>query len=339
MPTAAIKRGHRGSHVQQIQQRLNRDPNIIGFIHTMRQDPLAEDGVFGLLTHERVVLWQSLHGRLKADGIVGPKTWEAMFHSPIPASPSPQTPSKPAPAGRPAKSTVMVGPFYLIASDTPGKHDIMSKHRNMPITFHEMTIENLAETVKLTTEIVAAKNLLVSDLVINTHGSGPGTLSVSGQSFDIGKQLRFFEAFRGKLARGARIYIYSCGFALRDNPRRDREVFVVNFRNLGRGKGTEAMRAIARHMNAEVWASPNMQWGTLDSFKGGYVICAPNGELTFYWADHRLSMGDFLDVAFYSMFNAPFAAASEGERMADKLLDKVPMTKAWIFAMVSFLGL
>ena len=56
-----LKRGYTGKDVKTLQRLLH----------------LQDDGVFGVLTEERVKEWQSEHG-LVADGIVGDKTWAAM---------------------------------------------------------------------------------------------------------------------------------------------------------------------------------------------------------------------------------------------------------------------
>ena len=55
------KKGSRGEIVKEIQRALN----------------LYPDGIYGLLTEERVKEWQKEHG-LKADGIVGPATYAAL---------------------------------------------------------------------------------------------------------------------------------------------------------------------------------------------------------------------------------------------------------------------
>ena len=42
---------------------------------------VTADGIFGAKTDEAVKEWQKMHGGLDPDGIVGPKTWAAMFPS------------------------------------------------------------------------------------------------------------------------------------------------------------------------------------------------------------------------------------------------------------------
>lgn len=56
-----LKKGSRGYEVKQLQQKLN----------------LYVDGIFGALTEEAVRAFQKSKG-LTADGIVGPKTWDAL---------------------------------------------------------------------------------------------------------------------------------------------------------------------------------------------------------------------------------------------------------------------
>lgn len=72
-PGHPLKRGDRGEAVKVLQRRLN----------------IPADGIFGQQTEESVKEWQRLHdehGRtvapghgLQVDGIVGPKTWKALF--------------------------------------------------------------------------------------------------------------------------------------------------------------------------------------------------------------------------------------------------------------------
>jgi hypothetical protein len=65
-----MRRGSKGDHVRQLQQRLN----TIGF-------GLAVDGVFGPQTEAAVRHFQSVHAP-PVDGIVGPKTWAALWRWP-----------------------------------------------------------------------------------------------------------------------------------------------------------------------------------------------------------------------------------------------------------------
>ena len=69
------KRGSRGDVVKEIQRALN----------------LYPDGIYGLLTEERVKEWQKEHG-LKADGIVGPATMARLLPKAVHTA---ITPSKP----------------------------------------------------------------------------------------------------------------------------------------------------------------------------------------------------------------------------------------------------
>ena len=63
-----LRFGSRGPEVQKLQQALNLDPGAY---------PLAPDGIFGTMTHNRVTGFQSKKG-LAADGIVGPVTFAAL---------------------------------------------------------------------------------------------------------------------------------------------------------------------------------------------------------------------------------------------------------------------
>jgi len=59
-----IKLGSKGADVELLQKYLH----------------LIQDGVFGKLTHEAVVAYQKAHS-LKADGIVGEKTWKSLLEN------------------------------------------------------------------------------------------------------------------------------------------------------------------------------------------------------------------------------------------------------------------
>ncbi|MCM2252537.1 MAG: peptidoglycan-binding protein [Ramlibacter sp.] len=65
-----IRQGTQGADVRAVQDVLN--------FHIRRLAPLAVDGIFGPLTHARVVEFQKSN-HLKADGIVGPVTMAKLF--------------------------------------------------------------------------------------------------------------------------------------------------------------------------------------------------------------------------------------------------------------------
>jgi peptidoglycan hydrolase-like protein with peptidoglycan-binding domain len=66
-PGAPLRLGSRGVHVSTVQQRLR----------ILRKNIVA-DGVFGLQTQQAVVVFQK-ERRLKPDGVIGPRTWTALF--------------------------------------------------------------------------------------------------------------------------------------------------------------------------------------------------------------------------------------------------------------------
>lgn len=57
-----LKKGSKGEGVKLVQEKVGRNP----------------DGDFGQKTHDSVVAWQKAN-KLTADGVVGEKTWSAMF--------------------------------------------------------------------------------------------------------------------------------------------------------------------------------------------------------------------------------------------------------------------
>lgn len=70
-----LRRGSKGNQVEELQKMLN-----------THGASLVVDGVFGADTEARVIAFQSAHG-LSVDGIVGPKTWEALEKAPAEAAP------------------------------------------------------------------------------------------------------------------------------------------------------------------------------------------------------------------------------------------------------------
>lgn len=62
-----LRKGNRGTDVEELQRTLNADPRY----------PTKVDGIYGADTAASVRAFQADHG-LNADGIVGPKTWEAL---------------------------------------------------------------------------------------------------------------------------------------------------------------------------------------------------------------------------------------------------------------------
>ncbi len=62
-----LRKGNRGTDVEELQRTLNADSRY----------PTKVDGIFGADTAASVRAFQADHG-LNADGIVGPKTWEAL---------------------------------------------------------------------------------------------------------------------------------------------------------------------------------------------------------------------------------------------------------------------
>jgi putative chitinase len=70
----ALKYGDEGSAVQELQQQLRH----IGYCDM--DGPVNADGDFGPRTHHAVMAFQRDYGLL-ADGIAGPKTWQALRHA------------------------------------------------------------------------------------------------------------------------------------------------------------------------------------------------------------------------------------------------------------------
>lgn len=107
-----LKLGARGPHVVRLQQMLT----AAGF------STQGVDGIFGRNTYNAVVAFQKSHG-LKSDGIVGPKTWEALMAAPQVASPPPAPAIVLAPPPPAAKPIDMVqqpdGTFAPVSGQKP----------------------------------------------------------------------------------------------------------------------------------------------------------------------------------------------------------------------------
>ncbi|MDM5196626.1 peptidoglycan-binding protein [Fictibacillus enclensis] len=71
-PGHVIKYGDRGSDVRKVQTQLNKN-----------RIPITVDGIFGNVTLKKVKQFQ-YYRYLKADGLVGPSTWHALYHTPVP---------------------------------------------------------------------------------------------------------------------------------------------------------------------------------------------------------------------------------------------------------------
>ncbi|MDQ0858863.1 peptidoglycan-binding protein [Bacillus sp. V2I10] len=71
-PGHVIKYGDRGPNVRKVQDRLNKN-NV----------PIYVDGIFGQTTLKKVKEFQ-MRRHLKADGVVGPSTWTALYHTEFP---------------------------------------------------------------------------------------------------------------------------------------------------------------------------------------------------------------------------------------------------------------
>lgn len=74
---ALLREGSRGPDVRKLQEALNLAVRGVA-ISGVQGAPLVVDGIFGPLTRDRVVKFQTAVG-LVADGIVGPKTAKAMI--------------------------------------------------------------------------------------------------------------------------------------------------------------------------------------------------------------------------------------------------------------------
>lgn len=84
-----LRKGNRGTDVEELQRTLNADPRY----------PTKVDGIFGADTAASVRAFQADHG-LKADGVVGPDTWAKLdeVEQDEDGTDKPEAPAEPTPA-------------------------------------------------------------------------------------------------------------------------------------------------------------------------------------------------------------------------------------------------
>ncbi|WP_299475141.1 peptidoglycan-binding domain-containing protein [uncultured Roseibium sp.] len=289
MPTY-IKRGHSGQHVVELQERLNAITaahyegvaTVLGFT---LQATLVVDGKFGKNTRARVMEFQKNNG-LTVDGIVGPQTWSALFGKPMPAAIESQ--ASQAEASKSAAPRQR-GHLYIHSYDAPSKNMNGSQHAASQCHHVEVPKGRGRETASLVRAELEEENLLIEDLVLNSHGSGIGIVSFGDLKFRLGDNLSFFRDIKPRLAGSGIVWIFACAFATPVKPKSDSDAWIVEPSEIARGKGTQQMVNIARHLNRPVRAGFGMQFGDMSGFTTPWAEVSPKGDIVLHSKGRKLT--------------------------------------------------
>jgi len=260
-----IRLGARGPDIADLQDRLNRaGPSI--YPH------LVTDGIFGPNSARRVEEFQRLNG-LKVDGIVGPNTWAKLNAVTSADRQGVASPGAP-PANTPPPSA---GVLYLHAHDAPGRNQTFDIDRGRKV-HHIVAPKPLPKSpIAMVKEALAAENMVMSAMVINTHGGGAGTVMIGGARADLGANARAFSKLKPHFTRDAELRIYACAFATPVIPKSDYDAWIVEDSEMRQGRGIAAMKSLASATGCVVKAGFGMQYGTTGGFVGPWVKCSPSG--------------------------------------------------------------
>lgn len=288
-----VKRGHRGRHVADIQTRLNLE-RIVGY---SVYPPLVEDGIYGTNTKTRVEEYQGLNPPLKVDGVVGPNTWSRLFAGvtgPVATGP---TKTGPAPSATPVKrDPPRPAVLYVHAHDAPGKNTAGSIHHGQEVHHIEVPNGKAADAPAMMKALIERENIVLSALVINTHGGGAGRIKIGGIFVHLGEQPGFFKAVKDHLAPGAIVWIYACAFAVSSVPKGDLDAWLVTPGEMLHGEGIKALQTIARYLQRETRAGFGMQYGDMSGFAGTWVSADAAGRYTFHLFGRRMSAREYVDT-------------------------------------------
>ena len=294
-----IKLRHRGSYVADIQILLNNESRLSFSAY----GPLVEDGVFGQKTKQRVEEWQMFNG-LQADGIVGPVTWHRMFHGVMPAVVVAAadaanaallqgvkdgiTNAKAEEEFRKRAATFKPIALYLHGYDAP---DAMKDFDHLADKeSHHIKIRkgHLRSMLLDGMEYLLDKERSLTDLVINTHGAGSGTLKIGKDMARLAEFAEDLSMLRTYVKPGANMWIYACCFAIHEFPDSSLDADNVypdemhppevdDYDNIG----LRSLKAIARRTNMTVHAGFASQFGTTGGFVGPWVSCTPQERIEY----------------------------------------------------------
>jgi len=309
-----VKRGHRGPYVRDIQSQLNLNKTT----YYSSYPPLVVDGIYGKNTRRRVEEFQYSNPPLKVDGIVGPNTWAKLFPSPSsPATTAPVPPASPPETGPPEPAVL-----YVHAHDAPGKNATGSIHQSMEV--HHVVVPNgkAGESPAMMKAVIERENIVLTSLVINTHGGGAGRIKIGGQFVHLGQQPRFFKGVQGHLAPQAIVWIYACAFATATRPLNDGDAWLVSIDEIRHGEGIKAVQSVARYLQREVRAGFGMQFGDMSGFTGCWVSADPSGEYKFHAFGRLMNPQEYVNMWNAQINALPGATVAAYARMKEWIVGK-----------------
>lgn len=285
-----IRRGHSGPHVVTVQERLNtikstNSGSLPGIRGYTLLGTLVVDGKFGKNTRARVIEFQRNNG-LKEDGIVGQNTWSAMFGKSMPGAIEAATSrAEVAKATAPRK----LGHLYIHSYDAPSKNKNGSQHDARLCHHVEVPKGQMQNIHTLLKTEISEENLLIEDLVLNSHGSGAGFVDFGGLKFALGDNLQFFKEIKPRLASKGIVWIFACAFATPTKPKGHSDAWLIEPSEFTKGKGTQQMVKVARHLNRNVRAGYGMQFGDMSGFTTPWAEVSPQGEIFFHSKGRKLT--------------------------------------------------
>lgn len=289
-----IRRGHRGQHVAEVQTKLNQAAGHGGYypgpMAYSSSPPLVADGIYGKNTRLRVMEFQSRRS-LKVDGIVGPNTWSALMQKPASFADESKAAKAEAEAAEAPKARKHL---YVHAHDAPGQYRSGSHHDPSRCAHVVIPNNGVGQLNSLIKAEIEGENMLVEDLVLNSHGAGAGIVKYGGVKFQLGDKLSFFREIKQNLAGNGMVWIFACAFATPTAPESDSDAWIVNPSEIKRGLGTKQMQKIATHLNRPVRAGFGMQFGDMAGFTTPWAQVTPGGDVSLHTDGRELTWDEMV---------------------------------------------
>lgn len=165
-------------------------------------------------------------------------------------------------------------------------------------------------------ETIDNNNLVLTDMVLNTHGAGAGRIVIGGVVVNLQNQPRFFKAVKGQFASGAVLRIMACAFATAAVPLNDQEAWLVTPDELRYGDGIKALQVVAGYLGIPVRAGFGMQFGDMSGYTGIWVSCQPGGQYHYHLLGRWLTVGEFLGMLDEMMSAGPAQIKAQIQKLA-----------------------
>lgn len=277
-----IRQGDRNWDVKAAQTLLNQMARSI-------MHKIEVDGIFGPRTHESVVEFQE-RWDLQIDGIVGRRSWEALYKAapgPFPKRPAGEKPiSTPALVEHGPKAPVRPVAIYLHATDVLDAGYFFDMHKNQDRRCFYLNAKGHAKSLtQRVVEFLDAEGAQISCLVINSHGSGGGRATLKGKRVPLTNFEKLLIKLRPYFLPRAEVRIYACLFA---SAYKSPSSFTAHVRSgdkesVRNGPGIEAMKRLARVAKVPVLAGFRAQEGLTGEFLGPYARVNSSGA----WSIHQ----------------------------------------------------